>query len=75
MNRRPSVKNGRCAKCGSDNLMSWTNDHTVICDDCGCNHAWPRNGAFYRGKPVNLIGADTIAGQIERGLRWPGVSR
>lgn len=47
--RRPSLKDGRCAKCGSDNLMSWTNDHVVICEDCGQNHAWPRSGAFYRG--------------------------
>jgi hypothetical protein len=29
--------------------MSWRNDHVVICEVCGTNHAWPRSGAFYRG--------------------------
>ena len=46
---RPSVKDGRCAKCGSDDLCSWTNDNVVICERCGQNHAWPRDGSFYYG--------------------------
>jgi len=52
--KRPSVKDDQCARCGSDNLMSWTNDRTVICDECGCNHAWPRSGKFYRGQSARM---------------------
>ena len=49
--------------------MSWRNDHVVICEDCGTNHAY--SAKFYRGAPRPQLHDDTISGQVERGLRWP----
>lgn len=59
--KRPSIKDNRCPKCGSHDLCSWTNDHVVICETCGTNLAWPRDGAFYYGggRGTNRLAAPT----------------